>query len=187
MLRWTFRIFVLTLLAACASFWVRSYRDPEVALHEKTDREGLTFTTRQFVLVSARGGVFVGYRRNVLTARDDAEVERRGAAVKSGWVHQPLEKDVQYGGWFFAKLGQPTRLGFGHHSQEISSANGLLTMHSYLFPYAAPIILLSLFPIWWTFRAFLPAPQKKRVLIASPEFADNDYLRSPTEPYAPRS
>jgi hypothetical protein len=186
MLRWSFRIIVTLLFVTCLSFWVRSYWRSEMVLHEQTTHQDLTFTTRQCVLASGRGGIFLGHRHNVLTLATQAQAEKRASKPdRYGWTHTIVE-DPSYAGGYFQKTGNTMKIGFGRHTGEMTSPKGDLKIKSYVFPYAAPTTLFGLLPIWWIFRHFFPAP-KQRKLIASPEFADNDYLRSPHEPLAPRT
>jgi hypothetical protein len=187
MLRWPLRIIVTLLFLTCATLWVRSYWVFEVIQHEKTTQEGLTFTTKQRTIASGRGGLFFNHSQSATTVPTEAQAEKRAAQpAKNGWERHRLDTDA-YAAGFFERTRQSTRLGFGRHSHQSASTTSALKTASYVFPWALPTLLLFLLPLKWLFRLIFPPPKQQRKLIASPEFADNDYLRSPHEPFAPRT
>jgi hypothetical protein len=184
MARWIFRSVILILFSACVTLWVRSYWVSELVHYQSTTQDVLDFRRTIFSVASGEGGICFSQTRQTWNVKDSKQAQRYAADVIGGGFKY-ARLGAGYAGNVFDQDKHPTTRGFGHAVDEKLAPQGKSVSNSYIFPHAAPTTFFAILPVWWLFRLIFPAP-KQRKLVASTEFADNDYLRSPHDPIAPR-
>jgi hypothetical protein len=168
--------FFLFLFLLTATLWVRSYFVTELWQHTVTTNENLAFAKSIFGVASGRGGVYVIKAQTTWAVPNKKKAAEEAARIKDGWL-RTIPQNPGYGGNYFNAAKHGTFAGFGIGSTEESNNISTVASTSLVFPYAFPTIALGLLSWGLINHCRVEIQQRRRRFIASPEFADNNYLR----------
>ena len=168
--------FFLFLFLLCATLWVRSYFVTELVQHTVTTNENLAFAKSITGAASGRGGVYLIKAQTTWAVPDRKKADEEARQIKDGW-QRTIPPNPGYGGSYFNTAKHGTYAGFGWAAKEESNNISTVASVSVVFPYACPTILLGMTSWCLVNQCRVQRQREHRRFIASPEFADNDYLR----------
>jgi hypothetical protein len=90
---------------------------------------------------------------------------------------EPFPTNPAYGGGYFSFAKHGSFAGFGFGSTSESNTISTVASFSLVFPWAFPTVVLGMISWGLINHCRVKRREQHRRFIASPEFADNDYLR----------
>src|SRR5881397_645530 len=150
-LRRILTFFSFILLAGSAYMCFRSYKLVDFVAHQHVERVGSTLVWDQRIIVSGRGGAFLGLRHSVWTLPHPDLSEEQIQSLRNGWQHELLASGG-YAGDYFKATKQSVKFGFGRAKLE-STAGGITEKSRLIvFPWGAAMLALSVLPFIATVR-----------------------------------
>jgi len=166
--------FLLFLFLLTATLWVRSYFVTELYQRTLTTNENLAFAKSIYGVASGRGGIYLIRAQTTWAVPNQKKADEEIRQIKDGWA-RTIPQNPAYAGGYFNAAKHGKFAGFGFGSTEESNNISTVASISIILPYACPTILLGM--LAWTLINHCRVQRRKRGFVASPEFADNNYLR----------
>jgi len=163
----------LFLFLFTATLWVRSYFVCELWQSSTTTNENLAFSKEIFGFASGRGGLYLINGHTTWAEPNKKSADGQISMIKNGWA-RTIPQNPAYGGGYFRR---GTWAGFGFASTNESNNVSTVASVSLVFPWACPTVVLGITS--WGMINHCRAKRREyhRRFVASPEFADNDYLK----------